>query len=44
MEPKGYWLPDGYSYIGIMPNGNQQEFANRSDFLDAYKAVSEEES
>ncbi len=40
-EPKGYWISDGYSYIGIMPDGSRREFASREDFLEA---ISDEES
>ena len=31
---KGYWTE--YSYVGFMPNGEQREFANRQDYVEAY--------
>ena len=32
---KGYWTE--YSYVGFMSNGEQREFANRQDYVEAYQ-------
>jgi len=37
---KGYW--NGYSYVGIMPNGEKRYFVNREEYEEAYRDYFEE--